>query len=180
MTRFDLDDDFDDDLEEDDDELDDEDRDDGRRRPGRPMAQRGASNMDVKSSRDAAQLKVAAAPAVPERRGVAWIGELVRIEGRVVSTQDLTIDGQVDGSIEVGDHNLAIGVGAGIKAALVAKTITISGTVTGNITAIEKLDLRSTGSVDGDIVTPSLLMADGAVVTGKVDVRGHRPTSPGR
>lgn len=130
--------------------------------------------MDVKLARDPRQASAAPAPAVPERRGVAWIGELVRIEGRVTSTQDLTIDGQVDGSIEVGDHNLTIGGGATIKADLVAKTITIGGKVTGNIMAVEKLELRSTASVDGDIVAPSLAMADGAVVTGKLDVKGRR------
>ncbi len=103
-----------------------------------------------------------------ERRMVAWIGKAVRVEGKVVSNEDLTIDGQVDGSIEVGDHDLTIGSDAAVKADLLGKTITISGTVVGNVRAVDKVDLRASGSVQGDIVAPKFAMADGASVTGKV------------
>ena len=61
-----------------------------------------------------------------------------------------------------------------MKAELIAKTITVSGTVIGNVTASEKVILQPTASVDGDIATPRLSMADGAVVKGKVDARGNR------
>lgn len=104
-----------------------------------------------------------------ERRMVAWIGKAVRLEGKIVSQEDLTIDGQVEGSIEVGDHSLTIGPGASIKADLVAKTVTISGAVVGNVRAGEKVDLRATGSVNGDISAPRFVMADGATVVGRVD-----------
>ncbi|HZR22971.1 MAG TPA: polymer-forming cytoskeletal protein [Vicinamibacterales bacterium] len=103
-----------------------------------------------------------------ERRVVAWIGRALRIEGRVVSNENLTIEGQIEGTIEVGNHNLSIGPGAAVKADLKAKTITISGAVTGNVAATEGVDLRPTASVDGDIATPKLLMADGAIVRGRV------------
>ena len=117
-------------------------------------------------------------PPPSERRITAWIGKSVVIEGKIISSQDLTIDGRVDGTIELGNHGLTIGAGAQIKADLVAKTITISGTVTGNITATERIDLQATGSVEGDITTPSLLMEEGAVIRGKVDARGKRATAP--
>ncbi len=113
-------------------------------------------------------------PPIDERRTAAWIGTALRIEGRIVSQENLTIDGQVDGTIEVGDHSLMIGVGADVKADLIAKTVTISGTVTGNVTASEKVHLQPTASVDGDIVTPRLIMADGAVIIGRVDTRGDK------
>jgi cytoskeletal protein CcmA (bactofilin family) len=105
---------------------------------------------------------------VTERRMIAWIGKAVRVEGKVISAEDLTIDGDVEGSIELGNHSLTIGQGATIKADLLAKTVTISGKVTGNVKAMEKLELLATGSVQGDISTPRFAMADGAVVTGKV------------
>ena len=107
-----------------------------------------------------------------ERRLSAWIGTALSVEGTVVSTQDLTIDGKVEGTIELGNHGLTIGSGATIKADLVAQTITISGGVTGNVTATSIVDLRATGSVEGDITTPRLIMADGAVIKGKVDAAG--------
>ena len=109
-----------------------------------------------------------------ERRIAAWIGKALRIEGRIVSQENLTIDGSVEGTIEVGDHNLMIGPGAAVKAELIAKTITVSGSVIGNVTATEKVILQPSASVDGDIVTPRLSMADGAVVKGRVDARGSR------
>jgi cytoskeletal protein CcmA (bactofilin family) len=113
--------------------------------------------------------EISSKAAVDERRISAWIGTALIVQGKVISSQDLTIDGKVEGTIELGDHGLTIGSGAEIKADLVAQTITISGTVTGNVTATSVVDLRATGSVDGDITTPRLIMADGAVIKGKVD-----------
>ena len=113
--------------------------------------------------------EISSKAAVDERRISAWIGTALVVQGKVISSQDLTIDGKVEGTIELGDHGLTIGSGAEIKADLVAQTITISGAVTGNVTATSVVDLRATGSVDGDITTPRLVMADGAVIKGKVD-----------
>jgi len=113
-------------------------------------------------------------PPAGERRVVAWIGRSVRIEGKVVSEEDLTIEGHVEGAIELGNHSLSIGPAAEIKADLLAKNITISGQVKGNVKALERIELRATGSVEGDVTAPRFLMADGAVVAGKVDVGGAR------
>ena len=114
-------------------------------------------------------------PPIDERRVAAWLGRALRIEGRIVSEENLTIDGHVEGTIEVGQHTLTIGAGATVKADLSAQTITISGTVDGNLTATEGIDLRSSATVMGDIVTPRLTMADGATVKGKVQA-GKRKT----
>lgn len=108
------------------------------------------------------------APNPSERRMIAWIGKAVRVEGKVISAEDLTIDGDVEGLIELGGHSLTIGEHARIKADLLAKTVTISGKVTGNVRAVEKVDLRASGSVEGDITAPRFAMAEGATVIGKV------------
>src|SRR5437762_7134874 len=93
-----------------------------------------------------ADLKAPPAPST-ERRVAAWIGKAVRVEGKVISSEDLTIDGDVDGSIELGDHSVIVGAGASIKADLVAKTVTISGSVMGNVKATDRVELRAAGSV---------------------------------
>ena len=109
-----------------------------------------------------------------ERRVTAWIGQGVVVEGRITSAQDLRIDGKVDGTIEVGNHGLIIGASAAVKANLVARSIVISGAVNGNINASERVDLHATGSVEGDITSPRLIMADGAFVKGNVNAAGSR------
>jgi cytoskeletal protein CcmA (bactofilin family) len=109
-----------------------------------------------------------------ERRVTAWIGQGVEVYGRISSAQDLRIDGKVDGTIEVGNHGLIIGASAAVKANLVARAIVISGAVTGNVTAGERVDLHATGSIEGDVVSPRLIMADGAFVKGNVNAAGAR------
>jgi cytoskeletal protein CcmA (bactofilin family) len=115
-----------------------------------------------------------------ERRRAAWVGKSLRIEGKIVSVDDLTIDGQVDGTIEVGDHSLVIGAGAAVKADLAARSITIAGAVTGSVIASERVDLRASGSVVGDIIAPRLALADGAVITGRIEAGEKVERKPAR
>ena len=109
-----------------------------------------------------------------ERRTSAWVGKALLIQGKIISTENLTIDGRVEGTIELGDHSLTIGAGASVAADLAAQTIIISGDVTGNINASVKVDLHATASVYGDVSSPLLAMADGAVVTGRLEIAGRR------
>src|SRR5580765_1096851 len=108
-----------------------------------------------------------------ERRMAAWVGKALLIQGKVTSTENLTIDGRVEGTIELGDHSLTIGAGASVEADLVAQTIVVSGAVKGNVLATVKVDLHETASVTGDIEAPLIVMADGATVTGRVDAAGR-------
>ena len=129
------------------------------------------SNADASSE----QTRPEAKPQSPEeRRTAAWVGKALLFQGKIISSENLTIDGSVEGTIELGDHSLTIGAGASIKADLVAKTIVISGAVAGNVLASVKVDLQATGSVNGDIDAPLLIMADGAVITGRVDAAGRK------
>ena len=104
-----------------------------------------------------------------ERRKAAWIGGSILVKGDVVSTEDLHIDGKVEGTIELGDHSLIIGQGASVVADLVAKSVSISGSVKGNVMGNGKVELKSTAKVEGDISAPKFLMEDGATLVGKVD-----------
>ena len=104
-----------------------------------------------------------------ERRKAAWIGGAILVKGDVVSTEDLVIDGQVHGTIELGDHSLTIGSGATVVADLAAKNVTISGKVKGNVMGNAKVELKSTAKVEGDVSAPKFLMEDGATLIGKVD-----------
>ena len=105
---------------------------------------------------------------------MATVGISVTIKGEIKGSEDITVDGQVEGTIDLGQHGLTIGAGAKIKANLVAKTITISGAVTGNVTATEKVDVRSTGVVEGDVKAAHLQMSEGAMIRGHVDASRKR------
>jgi cytoskeletal protein CcmA (bactofilin family) len=109
-----------------------------------------------------------------ERRVAAWIGKAITLRGDVICSQDLTIDGVVEGTIEVGQHSLMIGIGASIKADLVGRVVTIGGSITGNVTATEKVDLKATGSIEGDVSAPRFAMAEGATVRGHVQTGNKR------
>ena len=83
------------------------------------------------------------------------IGKSVVIKGELSGSEDLTIEGQVDGKIELRQNVLTIGPNGKIKAQVFAKSVVILGEVTGNVTATEKVDIRDNGSVDGDIAAPA-------------------------
>ena len=99
------------------------------------------------------------------------IGKSVVIKGELNGSEDLTIEGQVEGKIELKEHVLTIGPNGRIKAQVFAKAVIVLGEVTGNVTASEKVDIRDNGSVDGDIVAPRVAIAEGAHFRGSVDMQ---------
>lgn len=109
-----------------------------------------------------------------ERRRASWISGSILVRGDVVSTGDLVIDGQVQGTIELGDHSLTIGPGASVVADLAAKVVTVSGTVVGNVMGAARVELKATASVEGDVSAPTFVMEDGAALKGKVDTGNRR------
>jgi len=80
----------------------------------------------------------------------------------------MSIDGRVEGTIELREHNLTIGPDAHIQADITAKTVTVLGRVVGTIAASEVVHIGATGSVEGDVTSRRLAMADGAIVRGRV------------
>jgi cytoskeletal protein CcmA (bactofilin family) len=99
------------------------------------------------------------------------IGKSVVIKGELNGSEDLTIEGQVEGTIQLRDHVLTIGPNGKIKAQVFAKSVIVLGEVTGNVTASEKVDIRDKGSVDGDIISPRVAIAEGAHFRGSVDMQ---------
>jgi cytoskeletal protein CcmA (bactofilin family) len=107
----------------------------------------------------------------------ASIGESIVIRGEVSGGENLTVEGQVEGKIDLRDHVLTVGTSGHVHAHIVAKSIIVLGEVTGNLTAAEKVDIRENGSVEGDIVAPRVAIADGAKFRGSVDMRRDEPST---
>jgi cytoskeletal protein CcmA (bactofilin family) len=104
-------------------------------------------------------------------RAAVNIGKSVVIKGELNGSEDLTIEGQVEGKIELRQNVLTIGPNARIKAQVFAKAVIILGEVTGNVSATEKVDIRDNGSVDGDIAAPRVAIAEGAHFRGSIDMQ---------
>ena len=104
----------------------------------------------------------------PSVETVMDLGKSVIIKGELSGSEDLTLCGQMEGSIKLPAHTLTIGAGADIKAEISAKTVVIMGAVTGNVTAGDKLEIHATGSVTGDIASPRLVIVDGGCLHGTV------------
>ena len=107
------------------------------------------------------------------------IGQAVIFKGELSAKQDLTVDGQVEGKIELRQHALTVGPNGRIKAQVVAKAVIVMGTVDGNITATEKIDIHEKATVNGDLVAPRVRIAQGAYFRGHIDMRSSQaPKAP--
>jgi cytoskeletal protein CcmA (bactofilin family) len=103
-------------------------------------------------------------------RGAAFIGKSVAIKGQIFSREDLFIDGEVEGSIEVIDHKITIGPNGKVNAGIKAKDILVLGSVLGNVEALEKLEIRKDSKLVGDIKTARIVIEDGAYFKGSIDI----------
>lgn len=101
---------------------------------------------------------------------VAIIGQSIQIKGELTGNEDLTIDGTVEGNIQLKENSLTIGPNGNIKADINAKKVTIIGEVQGNVTAEETVEIRETGKLRGNITAPRLVIADGAFFKGSVEM----------
>ena len=110
--------------------------------------------------------------------GIAQIGKTIQIKGEVTAEEPLTIAGQVIGTIDVSGHPLTVTESASIEADVMARTIIVSGTVTGTLQAEGLIVVEKTANLSGDVSAPSLLLHDGATVHGRLDVAGRRKTQP--
>jgi cytoskeletal protein CcmA (bactofilin family) len=108
---------------------------------------------------------------------LASIGKSIVINGELSGSEDLTIEGRVDGKIELRDHVLTVGANGRIKAQVSAKAIVVLGSVTGNLTATDKVDIKENGSVEGDIIAPRVAIADGSHFRGSIDMQKKEQSS---
>jgi len=108
---------------------------------------------------------------IPSSMEQATIGRSVVIKGDISGAESLYIDGRIEGTINFADSRVTIGRNAMIVANISAKEVVVMGKVTGNIQCTDRLDIRSEGSLTGDVVTPRVCVEDGAVLKGSVEVR---------
>ena len=117
------------------------------------------------SSESPSSTSLAAAP-----RAAACISQGIKIRGEVTGTEDLFVDGLVEGKLNLTANScLTVGPNGNVKADLIAREIIVRGKVEGKVTARDKLRIGSTGQIDGEVQTDRLAIEDGALLRGKVE-----------
>jgi cytoskeletal protein CcmA (bactofilin family) len=107
---------------------------------------------------------------------VGHIGKSVVLRGELTGNEDLYLDGEVEGNINLRDHKLVIGPNARIKAAISARDVVVHGRVDGNVTASERVELKRASTLCGDVITHRIVIEDGAVFKGSIDIKEQRET----
>jgi cytoskeletal protein CcmA (bactofilin family) len=110
----------------------------------------------------------------PQVDDVGHIGKSVVIRGELSGNEDLYLDGEVEGNINLRDHKLVIGPNARIKAAISAREVVIHGRIDGNVTASERVELKRSSTLCGDVSTHRIVIEDGAVFKGSIDIKEQR------
>ena len=103
------------------------------------------------------------------------IGQSVVIRGELTAKDDLTIEGRVEGKVELANNGLSIGQHGTLKAQVLAKTVVVLGKVVSDLTATETIRIRKTATVEGNLVAPTIAIEDGASFHGMVDMHSSTP-----
>lgn len=109
------------------------------------------------------------------RSGSAALGKNVTVKGQIFAREDLTIDGEVEGTVECHEHRLTIGPNARVQAGLKAREIIIHGSIQGNVDATDKIDIKKEAKLVGDIKTSRIVIEDGAYFKGSIDISKPSP-----
>ena len=111
----------------------------------------------------------------PTRGGNAIIGKSVIIKGQIYGREDLTIDGEVEGTVELQEHRLTIGPHGKVRADIKAREIVVLGNVYGNVDVADKIEIRKDAKLVGDIKTARIVIEDGAYFKGTTDIVRPEP-----
>jgi len=114
------------------------------------------------------------------RGGEDWAnsGKSITIKGDLTGNEDLVIDGNIEGRIDLPNNQLTIGPEGNIKADIHAKSAVVVGHVTGNVSATERIEVQASGIVDGDVRAPRLVVQEGAVLNGAVEMGEVKRPAP--
>ena len=105
------------------------------------------------------------------RADVAHIGKSVLVKGELSGSEDLYLDGEVEGSIELRDHSLVVGPHGRVRAHINARDVTVHGKVDGNVKGTERVELMKSAVLVGDIFTQRIIIEDGAFFKGAIDIQ---------
>ncbi len=104
------------------------------------------------------------------KAGQATIGKAVKINGQIFSKEDLYIDGDIEGTVELNENKLTIGPNGRVQATVRAREVVVLGAIHGNVEASDRIDIRKEAKLVGDIKTARIVIEDGAYFKGSIDI----------
>jgi cytoskeletal protein CcmA (bactofilin family) len=111
---------------------------------------------------------------------LAHVGKSVSIRGDIAGNEDVYVDGQVEGSIQLGGNTLTIGPNGRVQANVIAKNVTVSGSIQGNLQISGRTEMRKTAVVTGDVQTRRIAIEEGAFFKGKLEILVDSKPQPGQ
>jgi len=102
---------------------------------------------------------------------MANIGKSISIKGDVVGDEDTILEGRVEGRVSLRNHHLTIGPNGDVQGEVAAKQVTVVGKISGNVVASERIEVRETGRIQGDLIAPRLTVAEGAIINGAITMK---------
>jgi cytoskeletal protein CcmA (bactofilin family) len=145
---------------------------DKRKESSEPEEQQGTASKS--STRETSNLN---------SRSTAMIGKTIQVKGDITGSENLTIEGTVNGSVDLPQNDLTVGESGNVTADLKAKTVRVDGQVTGDISGAEKIVVSATGRVKGNMTAPRVTLEDGAKFKGSIDMdpgEGKAAAAPGK
>ena len=103
-------------------------------------------------------------------RATARLGPSLHIKGEITGNEDLTIEGTVEGLVQLDERKLTVGAAAKLTADIIAREIVVYGTVKGNLRAKDRIEIKKDGSVNGDLTTARIMIEDGAYFKGSIEI----------
>jgi cytoskeletal protein CcmA (bactofilin family) len=120
-----------------------------------------------------------ARPSAPTARSLACLGQSVEVKGTITGSEDMQIDGKVEGPISLQGQRLTVGGSGQMNSQITAREIVVYGKVSGNLRASERIEIKKDGSVVGDITTARISIEEGAYFKGRIEIdRGKKPVAP--
>ena len=135
-----------------------------------------AASMPTQTTNTAPKETPKPSPVHSDRGDVGHIGKSVVIRGELTGNEDLYLDGEIEGNIDLRDHKLVIGPNGKIKATITARDIVVHGRVEGNVSATERVELKKNSTLVGDVGTQRIVIEDGAFFKGAIDIKETRDT----
>lgn len=139
--------------------------------PVRPAPPAGAARPAERAASGAPAPRPAASkPAAPSPQNRTRIGNAMTVKGEINSREDIFVDGVVEGAVKLEQGCLTIGAKGNVQADVETRSLVLLGSLKGKIHVTERIEIRKTGSFEGDIVAGNIVMEDGAVFRGSIDI----------